>query len=106
MKTKSYRKIIIFISLSFISLGLFLIIGLFNQPFYTLDVVFSRFLQSPTNQIETSPDKLSSQVQDTFGRIKSLIDIQGDITLISFLGLLVWALSCGTAYIINTSSKT
>ena len=87
MKTKSYHKLIVFISLFFISVGLLLIIGLFNNSFYTLDVIFSHFFQ-PIEQSESEP--LASQIQDASGKIQSLIDIKGDITLISF-----WASWCG-----------
>ena len=89
MKPKSYRKLIISISLFFISLGLFFTIGLFNHPFYTLEVIFSRLFQS-TTQTEKEPDKLTSQVQDISGKVQSLMDIKGDITLVSF-----WASWCG-----------
>ncbi len=88
MKTKLYHRFIVFISLLFISMGLFLIIGLFNNSFYTLDVIFSHFFQSKTEQSKLNP--LISQIQDTSGKIQSLIDVKGDITLISF-----WASWCG-----------
>ena len=89
MKIKSYRKLVIFISLSFISLGLFLTIGLFNNSFYTLDIIFSHFF-SPTVKQGKPPDPLTSQIQDVSGKVQSLFDVRGDITLISF-----WASWCG-----------
>ena len=88
MNPKLYRRLIIFVSLLFISSGLFITIGLFNNSFHTLDIIFSHLFQPAPKQVDLDP--LTSQIQDTSGKIKSLMDVKGDITLISF-----WASWCG-----------
>ena len=88
MNSKSYRKLIIFISLFFISSGLFITIGLFNNSFHTLDIIFSHLLKPALKKNHLDP--LTSHIQDVSGKVQSLMDMRGDITLISF-----WASWCG-----------
>ena len=89
---KLYRKLILFISLFLIGIGLSLIIGWFNHSFYALDAFFHAFQNSEQQTEKKTEDiaKLESQVQDTSGKIQSLIGIRGNVTLVSF-----WASWCG-----------
>lgn len=92
IKIKLHRKFILFMSLFFIGIGLSLLIGWFNYSFYTLDAFFRAFqnTQQPAEKQTEDMARLASQVQDTSGQVQSLMDIRGNITLISF-----WASWCG-----------